>query len=135
MIFPEQIDPKTFNKIPVGINIISTDPKIIDSYIDYEMRQYLQINGLLNFNFKDSINSNGLDETERSCLKLLKQCAGEIIESDFDLIDQINESLDEFRRKSNYILTEDNVNKMVAIVKRFECDLPVVISGILILIV
>jgi hypothetical protein len=85
------------------------------------------MNGLLTFNFSQSLKDNGLTFTEKASLKLLKQASGEIIEYDGEMSDYFNNFVEEFIQKSNYILTEDNINKMIAIVKRFECDLPVVI--------
>ncbi len=119
------------NGLTCGLNLISLDPHLIDQFIpDKGLQQLVQANGIdLRFNFTQSVREIGQRETEAKCLEKLKLLAGQMAGYDETMREYTQFMIKELLQATDYVLTEDNLMKMFAIVMRFERDLPVIITG------
>eukprot|EP01124_Arcella_intermedia_P034928 TRINITY_DN8767_c0_g1_i1.p1 TRINITY_DN8767_c0_g1~~TRINITY_DN8767_c0_g1_i1.p1 ORF type:complete len:3649 (-),score=794.98 TRINITY_DN8767_c0_g1_i1:25-9951(-) len=102
-----QADVKLSNILPGGIGIISLSPTLIDSCMDKNMKTLLTLNG---YNFDVNYSKISKEDAQN----LLRVILGVFNEDDPDL---------------NYVLTFDNLMKMISIQLRVKCNIPVVIMG------
>jgi len=102
-----QADVQLSNILPGGIGIISLNPRLIDETMDRNMKTILVLNG-----YKFDVDYSKMTKDEAQAL--LRVILGVWHEDDPDF---------------NYVLTFDNLMKMISIQLRVKCNIPVVIMG------
>lgn len=110
-----------------GFNVISLSQESVKKFFSEQEIQILHLQGLdINFDFNKSLTQNGQIETEVQGLKFLTMVNGGYIHG---MAEYYDISLREKISNSDYVLTQDNLMKMFAIILRFKCNLPVIILG------
>jgi hypothetical protein len=117
-------------KRTTGFNLVSTDPQFLDRFIHTGLQSLLIENMMdIKFSFRQCVEKEGQIKAETKALSLLKSVAGRIIESDEQMREYNDMVTREFLLNTDYVMTEDNLLKMFAIIMRFNHNLPVVICG------
>ncbi|KAL9656881.1 hypothetical protein ABK040_004415 [Willaertia magna] len=111
-----------------GFNVISLNSRVVDTYFSQTLQNHLHENGLdIKFDFNTSLQQKGQRKTEVEGLRFLHIVDGRPLDDDYRMIleMELSEKLD----KADYVLTQDNLMKMFAILLRFKSGLPVVMMG------
>ncbi|EFC45119.1 hypothetical protein NAEGRDRAFT_79490 [Naegleria gruberi] len=112
-----------------GFNVISLDQSSVNRFFPEHLRALLHEQGInINFDFKKTVEEKGQRAAELEGLKFLQMISGS-----FSLDEEMGEimkimlisKLDE----TDYVLTQDNLMKMIAIIYRFKSNLPVILHG------
>ncbi|KAG2374157.1 hypothetical protein C9374_010994 [Naegleria lovaniensis] len=110
-----------------GFNVIALKQESVKKFFSDQEIHILHEQKLdINFDFNTSLTQKGQIDTEIEGLKFLTMVNGSY---QYEMADYYDYSLREKISNSDYVLTQDNLMKMFAIILRFKCNLPVIILG------
>ena len=110
-----------------GFNVIALHEDSVQQFFTTAQIEVLKLQGMdIKFDFKKSISTIGQEQTELAALKFVMMVNGTY---EHDLEEYNNMMLKEQLEGTDYVLTQDNLMKMFAILLRFKCNLPVILLG------
>jgi MoxR-like ATPase len=96
-----------------GVDVLSLNPRFCDDYINREMQQALEANGIV-------FNKDWGKLTNEEGMRILREVDGVSDEAAAAFAHELN---------NGYVLTVDNLLKMLSILLRLLCGLPAVVMG------